>query len=159
MLHTADGEEPKKEEEELNKLVTTVEEKLKKVTITEEGEKLKINNVTSAEGEEEELKKVKLKTSDNVIFEMEPFIAKEMEMVQFFIDAHGGDVVVPLHRGVDGTAPCCKPAQPQHKKLPPDGYHHRHDQEHECRVRRQQFLHYHRRFHAGRRRKRHRSAK
>ena len=39
MLHTADGEEPKKEEEELNKLVTTVEEKLKKVAITEEGEK------------------------------------------------------------------------------------------------------------------------
>ncbi|RDX83611.1 SKP1-like protein 4, partial [Mucuna pruriens] len=48
--------------------------------------------------EREDSKNVKLVTSDNIIFVVESFIAKEMETVQAFIDACGDDetVVIPL---------------------------------------------------------------
>ncbi|TKY46292.1 SKP protein 1A [Spatholobus suberectus] len=56
----------------------------------------KTETLTIADGEE--LKKVKLKTADQVTFEVEPSTAKEMETVQSFIDTDGANasVVIPL---------------------------------------------------------------
>ncbi|TKY49427.1 SKP protein 16 [Spatholobus suberectus] len=84
----AEGEESKKAAS------AVVEENLKKVTITAEGEESE--NVLNEEGEE--TKKVKLRTADQVTFEVELFITKEMETVQSFIDAGGADasLVIPL---------------------------------------------------------------
>lgn len=97
ILHTAEGEKPKKVatatavEEESNKVVVaTLKEKLKKIAFAE-GEKLK-NDTVPSEGGEELKKLVTQKTIDEVIFEVEPCTVKEMEVVQSFIDAHGGDV-------------------------------------------------------------------
>lgn len=96
ILHTAEGEKPKKVatatavEEESNKVVATLKEKLKKIAFAE-GEKLK-NDTVPSEGGEELKKLVTQKTIDEVIFEVEPCTVKEMEVVQSFIDAHGGDV-------------------------------------------------------------------
>ncbi|TKY60169.1 SKP protein 9 [Spatholobus suberectus] len=56
------------------------------------------NTATLNTAEGEEPKKIKLKTADEVIFEVEPYIVKEMETVQSFIDINGGDAssVIPL---------------------------------------------------------------
>lgn len=104
-MKPAEAEESKTEtqkitdEESKNVPIAATEEESKKLSITKVEESKNAATATT-EGEKEEAK-VSLKTLDGVTFEVEAWIAKEMETVQAYIDDTSADtsaaIAIPLH--------------------------------------------------------------